>query len=81
MKVEIFGDADIFVQIFDPINKSLIGIRSNFKKASVFLGISDIKIRKYCHSKRRIFSPHLNKVVAVRIANITALPDNSILVH
>lgn len=73
MAVDIFGDENLCVNVYDPNepdpDKKLIGIYDNPWKASKKLGLTPKNVRYYCVVKKRIYSPFLDKEIALRYSN------------
>lgn len=73
MTVDIFGDEDTCVKVYNPneVNpaKKLIGTYTNYQKAGNALGISPKDVYRKCASKRRVKAPNLENIeVAIRLA-------------
>lgn len=68
----MFGYDDTCVKIYDPEeqdpSKKLIGIYDNYNLAGNVLGIPPSNVHKHCSRKSKVFSPRLNKKVAVRLS-------------
>lgn len=81
MKLENFGYSGVCIKIYNPANQTLIETRSNFKTAGAYLGIKETKVVTNCRNKKRVFSPHLNIEVSVRVANESTLPVGVLISH
>lgn len=71
---------DICIKIYDPTKQELIAVFKNYSKASVKLGVNHTAVQHKCESKRRLFSPILNKEVACR-AVIMKPGDEELIKH
>lgn len=71
MKVGIYGYDDTCVKIYDPEIKEgskIIATKDNYNTAGHYLGVANGSVQKHCMRKTKIFSPILNKYVAVRLS-------------
>jgi len=60
--------ADTCVKVYDPSIKKVIAVFSNCKRASYRLGIPATTLVTKATEKKRVYSPLLNKEIAVRFA-------------
>jgi hypothetical protein len=63
-------DAGTCVKIYDPENKKLIGVFSNYRTASKKLGVTVNILQTRAKSKKRIYIDYYNKDVAVRFSSV-----------
>jgi hypothetical protein len=57
------------VKVYDPnADPKLIGVFSSYNKAGNILGISPSTVHQKCVSKLRVYSPNLQKEVAIRLS-------------
>lgn len=71
---------DVCIKVYDPLKQELIAVFKNYSKASVKLGVGHTTVQHKCESKRRMFSPILNKEVACR-AVIMKPGDDELIKH
>lgn len=73
MALEMFGDENTCIKIYNPTTQILIDTRDNYCKAANFLGLSARDVWRRCGNKTRVYSPILGIEVAVRLAsNLTS---------
>lgn len=72
MAVELFGDEDTYVKVYDPSETGkVIGNYRNYKDAANKLACySPQKVFEACSRKGRTFSKNLDKMVAPRLAKL-----------
>jgi len=63
-------DAGTCVKIYDPENKKVIGVFSNYRIASKKLGITIKTLQLRAKSRKRIYIEYYKKDVAVRFSSI-----------
>jgi hypothetical protein len=68
MRINNFGCEDECIKIYDVEKKEMIAVFPTYSKAERAIGISSKIIRNAGISKKRKFSPVLNKEIAIRIA-------------
>ena len=56
------------VKVYDPVEKKLIGVYENYKKAGNKLGVTSSAMQHACARKKRIFSPILKIQIAPRLS-------------
>jgi hypothetical protein len=56
------------VKIYNPADKSLIGVYQNYKRASNKLHVHPATLRQKAKSKRRVFCETLGMEIAVRVS-------------
>jgi hypothetical protein len=66
MNIDKFGADDICVKVYDPSKQELIATYNNYTEAARKLGLTFKIVYAACISKKRRFSPFLNKEVAIR---------------
>jgi hypothetical protein len=59
---------DTCIKVYDPKEKKLIAVFKNYIKAANKLGLSTNVILRRCAKKKRVFSPTLQKEIALRIS-------------
>ena len=68
----MFGDPDTCVKVYDPsiedLDKKHIITYPSYQTAANRLGIHPLRIMRATRSKQQIFSPTLNKKIAIRVA-------------
>lgn len=62
--------SDTCIKVYDPEKQELIAVYKSFSKAANRLGVRNSTVQHKCESKNRLFSPILEKEVAVRIGVI-----------
>lgn len=65
---------DTCIKVYDPEEKKLIGVFKNYLKAGNRLGLTTNVVMHRCVSKSRVFSPVLQKEVALRLSAVK--PDD-----
>lgn len=86
-KYGMFGYEDVVIAVYDPsiedISKRKIDTAKNVDDFSARYGIYHSSVRRALKSKKRIFSPVLNKDLALRLENrekgTTNTRDNKVL--
>lgn len=63
----IFQEDSLCIKVYDVDTKQVIYTFSNYKLAAKGLGTQPETISRRCKSKLRLFSPILNKEVALRL--------------
>jgi hypothetical protein len=62
---------DTCVKVYDPnAEPRLIGVFKNYARAGQHLGISAASVQSRCCSKTRVYSPMLDREVALRLSAI-----------
>lgn len=61
---------DTCIKVYDPEQKKLIGVFKSYIKAANRLGITGTRVQQKCASKNRVFSPVLQKHVALRLSAV-----------
>lgn len=62
---------DTCVKVYDPeATPKLIAVYENFNKAGGRLGITPTGVQKRCVTKTKVYSPNLDKMVAIRLTPI-----------
>lgn len=56
------------VKVYDPVEKKLIAVYENYKKAGNKLGITSSAMQHACARKKRVLSPILRMEVAPRLS-------------
>jgi len=67
--VDTFGYDDMEIRIYDPATKTVIKRFSTAKRAGYELGIPADSVRDGFMTKKRKYSPILDKEVAIRLMN------------
>jgi hypothetical protein len=67
--LDLFGQEDICVKVYDPEKKELIATYNTYKEASSKLGLSYKVISAAAKNKTRRFCDRLNKEIAIRIGS------------
>lgn len=67
--LDIFGFDDLEVRVYDPQTKTMIKKFETINKAANQLGMTVCAVRLGCSTKKRKYSPSLQKEVALRLAN------------
>lgn len=70
---------DTCVKVYNPVDKSVIGVYDNYDKASVDLGISWLQVFRRCADKERVHIKRFKIDVAVRLSKRT--PDTAVTNH
>ncbi len=58
---------NICVKVYDVETKQIIAVYQNYKKASTRLGIPSPRIHRCALNRSRMYSPMLNKLIAIRV--------------
>lgn len=58
------------IKVYNPQKQELIAVFNSYKKAAAKLGLTDSVVQKCCTKKTRVFAPHVNLEVALRISAI-----------
>jgi hypothetical protein len=67
--IDQFGYKDLEVRVYDPEKKTVIQKYNTLGRASACLGVTNAVLRNRCTNKKRLYSPTLDKEVAVRLVN------------
>lgn len=67
--IDQFGYQDLEVRVYNPETKKVIKKYNTLARASACLGVTNAVLRNRCTSKKRLYSPTLDKEVAVRLVN------------
>lgn len=78
-KAEVLYE-DTCIKVYDPEKKELIAVFKTYSKASNRLGVGHSTVQHKCESKRRMFSPILNREVACRIG-VMKPSDKELIEH
>lgn len=67
--LDIFGFDDLEVRVYDPQTKTIIKKFETINKAANQLGLTVPMVRLACSTRKRKYSPSLDKEVALRLVN------------
>ena len=63
-----FKEENLCVKVFDVKTQEIISTFESYKKAGVGLAISERIVADKCKTKKRVYSPRLDKEVACRLS-------------
>jgi len=67
--IDQFGYQDLEVRVYNPETKQVIKKYDTLGRAASYLGVTNAVLKNRCMSKKRLYSPTLEKEVAVRLVN------------
>lgn len=70
MSLDKFGADDICIKVYDPLNQELIATYDNYTQAAKKLGLTYKVVYAATMTKKRRYSPFLDKEVALRVSAI-----------
>jgi len=70
MNLDKFGADDICIKVYDPLNQELIVTYDNYTQAAKKLGLPYKVVFSATITKKRRYSPFLDKEVAIRVSGI-----------
>ena len=68
MSINLLGQDDVCIKVYDPEKKELIATYDSYKEASSKLGLSYKVISGAVRNKTRRFCQRFNKEIAIRVA-------------
>jgi hypothetical protein len=68
MEIDKFGANDICIKVYDPSKQELIAVYDNYTQAAKKLGLTYKVVFNATMTKKRRYSPFLDKEVAIRVA-------------
>jgi hypothetical protein len=67
LRLNIFGDENTCVKVWNPLNQTIINIYENYSKAGNAIGVTPLVVMKRCKDKQRVHAPLLKMDVALRL--------------
>ena len=67
MAIDIFGDDNLIVKVWNPSTKTVISTYDNYQEAGNTMCLTPKIVRSRCESKKQVYSPLHKMNVAVRL--------------